>query len=229
MQENRSMLPARLNTRGVKSAYQRIAPFYDLWGKLTESRAHDLCLEWLDLTGAERILDVATGTGALLGKVVAAAPRATAMGADLTPAMLRRAAARGRESGMAYHLIQADARRLPIRSGTMDLLINAYMFDLLPQRDFGPVLREFSRVLSPHGRLALINMTVAERFTERIWETVYRIRPSLMGGCRGVQMAEPLAQAGFVIRRHARVSQLAFPSEVVLASRTVSAEHAVDL
>ncbi len=217
MRDHGSISSARLDTSGVLSAYRRIAPFYDVWGRLTESRAHDLCLQWLDMTGVERVLDVATGTGALLGKIVAAAPRSAAIGADISPHMLKRAAARRVQLSAAYDLVVADARRLPIRSGTVDLLLNAYMFDLLPVREFGSVLKEFSRVLAPGGRLALINMTVAERFPERIWDVVYRIHPPLLGGCRGVLMTRPLEEAGFVIQRRARISQLGFPSEVILA------------
>jgi ubiquinone/menaquinone biosynthesis C-methylase UbiE len=213
------LLPARLDASGVVVAYNRIAPIYDIWGGLAESRAHDHCLDWLDLQGVRVVLDVATGTGSLLGKVMARAPGATGIGIDLSPEMLRRAARRSSSKGRCYELLRGDARHLPIRSGVIDLLLNSYMFDLLPESEFAVVLREFSRVLAPGGRLALINMTVPERLTERFWERLYKIHPPLLGGCRGVLLSGPLTEAGFVIEQRSRVSQLGFPSEVILARR----------
>ncbi len=211
------MLGARLDAPGVISAYNRIAPIYDLWGRLAETRAHELCLDWLDLEDVGLVLDVATGTGALLGKVLEKAPRARGIGVDLSPGMLRRAAVRSNRAGCGYDLLRGDARSLPIRSGVVDLVINSYMFDLLPESEFTVVLDEFARVMAPRGRLALINMTLADRAAERIWETVYRVHPPLLGGCRGVKMTAPLTQAGFLIERQSRVSQFGFPSEIVLA------------
>jgi ubiquinone/menaquinone biosynthesis C-methylase UbiE len=215
-----SVLPARLDTKGVIAAYARIAPVYDLWGRWTESRAQDLCLQWLDLADVNRVLDVATGTGALLEKVIAASPGVTGIGADLSPHMLRRAAARFRSERHRYSLITADARQLPIRSDSIDLVLNGYMFDLLPETEFAAVLAEFSRVLSSGGRLGLINMTVPDKVIERVWETLYRIHPAWLGGCRGVRMAEHVAAAGFEVQHRGRVTQLAFPSEVLVARKS---------
>lgn len=217
MTTHQHLLPARLDVSGVTAAYDRIAPIYDLWSRLAESRAHAVCLQWLDLHDVRLVLDVATGTGALLGKVMEQAPEATGVGIDLSPAMLRRARSRSRRRGFKLTLLRGDARNLPFRSGVVDLLLNSYMFDLLPEDDFGAVLAEFSRVLAPAGRLGLVNMTVPRRIRERIWETIYRIHPPLLGGCRAVSMAGPLTEAGFVVEKTARVTQMGFPSEVVLA------------
>jgi len=225
MTKRKQSLPARLDVSGVMATYDRIAPVYDLWGRMAEGRAHQLCLDWLDLREVRLVLDVATGTGALLGKVLEQVPDATGVGIDLSPAMLGRAAGRLRRPGYRVALLRGDARNLPIRSGVVDLLVNSYMFDLLPEGDFATVLTEFSRVLAPGGRLVLVNMTIPERARERIWETIYRIHPRLFGGCRGVTMAGPIEKAGFVVERAARVSQLGFPSEVLLARPPGSREE----
>ena len=217
MSSEHRLLPARLDDSRVVAAYGRIAPIYDLWGRMAESRAHELCLGWLELDRVRLAVDVATGTGALLARVLERAPAAAGLGIDLSPGMLRRAAARSHRPGQSWMVLRGDARRLPIRSGVVDLLLNSYMFDLLPEADFPVVLAEFARVMAPDGRLVLVNMTVPERLVERFWETVYRIHPPLLGGCRGVTMTPFLTAAGFVVERSARVSQIGFPSEVVLA------------
>ncbi len=222
MSDSRPVLPARLDTKGVVAAYRRIAPVYDLWGRMTESRAHRLCLDWLDLRQARRVLDVATGTGALLRGAAAEAPTARFIGVDLSQSMINRARASLGRLHVSFQPVLADSRRLPVRSSTMDVILNGYMFDLLPEEQFADVLSEFSRVLVPGGQLGLINMAVPDKIREQFWESIYRIRPSLLGGCRGVRMVAHLADAGFTVDRKGRVTQFGFPSEVIVARSPAS-------
>ena len=96
--------------------------------------------------------------------------------------------------------------------------MNAYMFDLLPEEDFTVVLKEFKRVLKPNGRIVLANMTKAEQFYQRIWESIYHINPRWLGGCRGVLLAPALRAAGFKDVQRETVSQFGFPSEIITAA-----------
>ncbi len=98
---------------------------------------------------------------------------------------------------------------------SFDVLINNYMFDLLPEADFPLVLAEFNRVLKPGGRLVLVNMARDGRWYNKIWDTIYRARPSLMGGCRGVAMLDDVHHAGFQQTSHEFISQMTFPSEII--------------
>lgn len=209
--------PARLDAAAVRSAYRRIAPIYDVWGRLTESKAQRVCAGWIEQETDPFVVDVATGTGTLLARVLSSTPGARAIGLDLTDAMIDRAARRTGRFGGRCLLAQADAHRLPLADGCADVLCNNYMFDLLPESDFAPVLSEFARVLKPGGKLALINMTRPASSLENIWETLYRIHPPLLGGCRGVLMEPHVVAAGFHVLHREHVSQFAFPSELILA------------
>jgi ubiquinone/menaquinone biosynthesis C-methylase UbiE len=212
------MLPARLGKKQVVAAYRRIAPIYDLWGRLTESRAQDLCLEWAAISDGEAVLDVAVGSGLLFRRILALNPSGYCAGLDLSEAMLNRA--RTKAEASAHHhweLVLGDAYSLPWADDHFDIVVNSYMFDLLPEDDFDRVLAEFRRVLKPGGRLAMVNMTCPETSAQRIWDWVYRISPSLLGGCRGVRLLAWLERAGFADTRRQFISQLAFPSEVILA------------
>jgi hypothetical protein len=48
---------------------------------------------------------------------------------------------------------------------------------------------------------------------------LYRLHPALLGGCRGVQTAPFLREAGFVNVHRQFVSQWTFPSEVVYGEK----------
>jgi len=66
-----------------------------------------------------------------------------------------------------YQLLIGDAYDLEFPDGVFDLVMNNYLFDLLPKKDFIPVLKQFKRVLKPAGRIILVNMTKGEHFYQR--------------------------------------------------------------
>jgi ubiquinone/menaquinone biosynthesis C-methylase UbiE len=137
-------------------------------------------------------------------------------GIDLTEAMLAKAKNKAAQSGTThYRLRPGDAYALDFADNSFDVLINNYMFDLLPEGDFPQVLSEFWRVLRPGGRLVLVDMARDGRWYNKIWETVYRIQPAWMGGCRGVAMNEYVQAAGFQQVRREFISQMTFPSEII--------------
>ena len=214
-----TIFSAKLNKTEVIEVYTQTAPVYDLWGRLTETQARHRALALADIHNGESILEVAVGTGLTFLEILKANPKGQNIGVDLTPAMLAKAQARAAQSGIQnFQLTLGDAYALNFPDLSFDLLVNNYMFDLLPEKDFMHVLAEFQRVLKPGGRLVLINMTKAERWHHNFWESVYRVKPSLLGGCRGVRLSGPLQKQGFKQIQREYTSQLGFPSEIILAN-----------
>ncbi len=147
-------------------------------------------------------------------------PEGYTVGIDLTPAMLAHARAKAaRAGGRNYQLSIGDAHGLDFPDRHFDVLLNSYMFDLLPEADFTTVLTEFLRVLKPNGRMILVNMTRAERFHQRLWETIYHMNPKWLGGCRGVLLSPSMQAVGLQEIHRETLSQFSFPSEIVTAKR----------
>jgi len=218
------MPDAQIEKGRVADIYRKIAPSYDLWAWLTESKARDRCLELAAIQNGEAVLEVAVGTGLAFERILKANPSGRNEGIDLTDAMLIRADRKAGKSGSDnYRLRIGDAYDLDFPDNSFDVLINNYMFDLLPQQDFPTVLEEFKRVLRPGGRLAMVNMTKGERWYNGIWERIYRINPALLGGCRGVLLLPQLEACGFRQAKREYMSQLTFPSEIVCAVAAHSA------
>ena len=210
------MPDAKIEKDQVPDLYRKIAPSYDLWARLTESKARDRCLEFAAIRDGEDVLEVAVGTGLAFERILAANPSGRNEGVDLTEPMLVRAQKKAAASGCSnYRLRVGDAYDLDFPDDSFDVLINNYMFDLLPERDFLAVLGEFKRVLRPGGRLALVNMTKGERWYHGFWEKVYRVNPALLGGCRGVSLIPHVNASGFGQTRREFMSQFTFPSEIV--------------
>jgi ubiquinone/menaquinone biosynthesis C-methylase UbiE len=204
----------------VRDVYGANASRYDLWATLTESRARRRVLELAAIRDGETILEVAVGTGLLFLDVLERNPHGRTEGIDLTEAMLAQARAKAERSGATNWCLRGgDAYALAYADDSFDLLLNCYMFDLLPEADFGQVLGEFRRVLRPGGRLMLATLACTRRPTYRLWELLYRVNPAWVGGCRGVHLPGPLAQTGFTVETCEPVSQLTFVSEVIRARK----------
>lgn len=212
------MTDAQIEKAQVSEVYRKIAPIYDWWAWLTETKARDRCLELAAIRDGENVLEVAVGTGLAFEKILHANPSGHNEGIDLTEAMLSRADSKATKTALHnYRLSVGDAYALEFPDHSFDVLINNYMFDLLPQQDFVAVLEEFKRVLRPGGRLALVNMTMGTRWYNGLWEHIYRISPALLGGCRSVALFPFLENCGFSKIRREYVSQMTFPSEILCA------------
>ena len=212
------MLEARIPKGDVPEVYRRLAPRYDAWAKRAEAKARNRCLELAGIRDGEAVLEVAVGTGLAFVEILRRNPHGRNEGIDITEEMLARARRRAERVGVRnYRLQVGDAYNLEFPDETFDVLINNYMFDLLPVGDFPKVLSEFRRVLKPGSRLMMVNMTKGERWYHSLWEVIYRIRPAWLGGCRGIHVVPFLDAVGFKELSREYVSELGFASEVVRA------------
>ena len=96
-----------------------------------------------------RVLDVGSGTGALLRLLSGKLHPALAVGVDLSPAMCRTA----RSSPSPARFLTGDAEALPFRDGAFDLVISTSTFQWLPRLD--EAIAEARRVLVPGGLFCL--------------------------------------------------------------------------
>ncbi|MFI9377789.1 class I SAM-dependent methyltransferase [Streptomyces parvulus] len=96
---------------------------------------------------ARTLLDVACGTGIVTRRLAAAPGTPRVTGADLAPAMARRAAAR-----LPGAVVIADSRRLPFRDGGFDAVTSVWLLHLAGSADdVRAIVGECARVLRPGG------------------------------------------------------------------------------
>ena len=98
----------------------------------------------------EHILDVGTGTGALLERLHVQYPAARLTGVDLAFNMCVRAR---QKLGPACCTVNGAAEHLPFKTGTFDLVVSASALQWV--RDLSAALHEFCRVARPGGDIVL--------------------------------------------------------------------------
>ena len=213
-------MDAKVSQIEIAGVYDSISNIYDIWGKLTESRAENRALELAEIKDGQNILEVAVGTGLAFYEIVKKNPNGTNIGIDISKGMLKRAGKRlSKLTGQNYELKIGSAFNIEEEDERFELLMNNYMFDLIAYDQMDAVLEEFKRVLQKGGKLVLVNMTIGERFGSGIYNLIYRLSPKLLGGCRAVRLSDKLREHGFEVKLREYHQQLLFPSEVILARK----------
>ncbi len=201
--------------------YSRLAPVYEIWARLTESKARSRVLELAQPRDGESLLEIATGTGVQLCDLADRNPSGRNTGIELSEKMLEQTRRRLAAANLLdrVELLKADALELPFEDESFDLITNGYMLDLLARDQIPEALGEMGRVLRPGGRIVLSNMTKAEKRRHGLWDWLYAHGLGVTANCRGVLAAPVLDEMGFVEIRREYMSQMLFPTEVVIASK----------
>ena len=108
-------------------------------------------------------------------------------------------------------------------TGSCDRFLSTYVFDLLSVSDIRAVLSEAHRILDEGGLLCAVGLTHGKhrstRWVSQAWSRIHRLRPSLVGGCRPLQLRELLDSSAFALLHHQVVSRFGLSSEILVARR----------
>lgn len=126
----------------------------------------------LDVRPDERVLDVATGTGALATRLARAGAEVT--GVDLAPALVETARQLARDEGVEVRYEVGDAERLPFEAGGFDVVASSIGSMFAP--DHAAVASELARVCRPGGRLGLAHWS-SERGAIDMFKVVTAFQP----------------------------------------------------
>lgn len=202
----------------VVAFYSRTGRVFEAWGRLVDSRARTRILQLCAVSDGDTVLEVGAGTGSQLVTLASANPSGRTVGIDLAEGMLREARRRLAAAGVTHaEVLRADARELPLDDDSVDVVVSAYVLDILAWDDIRRALMECCRVLRPGGRLVLCHVTPGERRLHRLGDQLYGSGLPLTGNCRGIRLATLVAEHGFdQITREYR-AQFLLPSEIVTA------------
>jgi SAM-dependent methyltransferase len=130
-----------------RRAHDRVARTYGGFFEPVTAGAIPALLDAAGVARGSRVLDVASGPGAVAA--AAAARGATVVGVDLSSEMV--AVARGRHPGLSFQ--EGDAERLPFDDGAFDAIVCNFGLGHFPRPERAAA--EFLRLLAAGGRAAL--------------------------------------------------------------------------
>ncbi|HMK85203.1 MAG TPA: malonyl-ACP O-methyltransferase BioC [Steroidobacteraceae bacterium] len=147
--------PYALDSSWVRRSFDRAGTTYDA-ASVLQAEVREILLERLDLTRLEPrlVLDAGAGTGHASRALKRRYPGACVIALDFSLGMLR-AAANRQSLFRRFFRVCADAARLPLGEGCVDLILSNL---LLPWIDPEPLFAEFRRVLAPRGFLTFSSL-----------------------------------------------------------------------
>jgi len=136
-------LKARQSVMWGNGPYERVT------NTLTD--LHELVIERADPKPGERVLDAATGTGAVA--ILIAKRGADVVGMDLAPVLIDTARERAAEEGVTVQWDVGDAEAMDYEDASFDVVVSTCGVMFAP--DHAAVAHELARVTKPGGRLVL--------------------------------------------------------------------------
>jgi ubiquinone/menaquinone biosynthesis C-methylase UbiE len=209
------ILDRTFSIKQTQSNFSKFVGIYDFWGKLTESKAIEKAVSIFDSSNDMKVLDVGVGTGQLFERVIKINKNGINVGLDLSLEMISKAESKLKPSFNNFSLTIGNAFHLPYKAQSFNFLFSSYVFDLLPENQFGKVIDEFKRVLKPASGGIMITMSRGTKWYNKFWYLLAKYFPKLLTNCRPVDLSDHLAAAGFVIEERKQISQNTFASEII--------------
>jgi len=205
--------------------YDRIGKAQDTQA-FYEDRTTAELVAHLDLASAQSLFEFGCGTGRFAEDLLAhhLPGTATYRGVDVSPVMVRLARERlASFSPRASVRLTEGAPPTDEPSESCDRFVSNFVLDLLSPQDIDSVIREAHRMLRPGGLVGLSSLTfgftTASRIVSWTWLKIHALRPSLVGGCRPLELLDALPEKTWTVRHRARVAPLGISLEAVVAER----------
>jgi phosphatidylethanolamine/phosphatidyl-N-methylethanolamine N-methyltransferase len=167
----------KLTNRWNRLIYHLWSPLYDrLFDRFFAAPGRRQAMNRLDLQPGERVLLVGVGPGADLPLLPAGV---WAVGVDLSPDMLARAAARLPLAGRDAMLVQGDAQVLPLPVEKFDAALLNLVLSVVP--DGAACLREALRALCPKGRMVVFDKFLPDDAQPKFGRRLLNLVTTLIG------------------------------------------------
>jgi ubiquinone/menaquinone biosynthesis C-methylase UbiE len=211
---------------------QEARRFYDWFGAAQDTQAfyEDQAIAALvahaSFETARAVFEFGCGTGRLAMHLLTdVLPRDCLYHAvDISPKMVQLAKQRLEPwRGRATVEVSSGAMLVPVADARFDRFVATYVLDLLAIEDIRALLAEARRILVPGGLVCLVSLTFgatpAARVVTRIWQAAYAVKPTLVGGCRPIELRQCLSSEGWNVRYCNVVTAFGVSSEIAIAAQ----------
>ena len=232
--QHREAKGVALSPDGRVLTHEQAQAFYNWMGKkqdwqaFYEAKATRELIAHASFETAQAVFEFGCGTGAFAERLLSSSlsSQARYVAVDSSPTMIRLAQDRLTRFGSRVQVSQTDGSfQLAAASGLYDRFVSTYVADLLSVSDIASMLSEAHRLLRPEGLLCLVSLTpgptwFSRRVTE-LWTGINWLAPSLVGGCRPLDLQALLPTDQWQLVFVNIVTAFGVPSEIVVAKPSV--------
>jgi len=207
----------------VRRYYDRAGSFQDKQS-FYEDVALDALVRHGDFAAAQSVFEFGCGTGRFAERLLADVlpPTARYVGIDISSTMLELARGRlARWAGRAEVRESVAGFDFSDLGGPFDRIVATYVFDLLSEEDIAAALAGCRATVKPGGLLCTAGLTrgttAMSRLTSSAWSWIHARKPSLVGGCRPLELCDHLPKTDWRVIHREVVVGATVPSEVIVA------------
>lgn len=206
--------------------------FYDRFGKKQDTQAFyenpalDDLIAHANFRDAQNVFEFGCGTGKFASRLLEKHLSSSAryLGCDVSATMVNLAKQRLAPYAERAKVVRSDGSiRFPLSDRSVDHVISNYVLDLLSEEDILLVFAEAHRVLTLEGKFCLVSLTKGVTFFSRIvtfiWIELFRIRPTLVGGCRPILLESYLDKESWRLEYQTVLTPFGVPSEVLVLTK----------
>ena len=171
-----------------------------------------------DLNQGETVVDLGSGSGTdLFCAAVLVGPDGQAIGIDMTPAQLAKAARLRDAAGLTnVELVESRIESVPLPDGIADCVVSNGVINLAP--DKAAVFREAARLLRPGGRLAIADIVSGRPLVGRTRRNTDLWAACIGGAIPRDRYQEAIEAAGLRVEEVRENPQYEFISERALGA-----------
>lgn len=147
-----------------------------LYGRQTADSAHlEMIINFLEINGGIKILDLGTGMGFLAFPIAKAYPHAEIIGLDIVEKALEENRKRAMTEGLDnLRFVSYSGTAFPFEDGSFDMVVTRYVLHHFP--DINRAFREISRVLKKGGVLFLSDPAPNDNDTQRFVDAYMQLK-----------------------------------------------------
>jgi demethylmenaquinone methyltransferase / 2-methoxy-6-polyprenyl-1,4-benzoquinol methylase len=172
---------------------------------------HRFLLSRLQLTPGARVLDMATGTGAIALDVLQLAG-VEVVGGDATRAMLRQAQHRAKRSDVDLDLVECTAEAPPFVAGAFDAITFGYLLRYV--NDVPGTLDGLGRLLKPGGIMVSLDFAVPRG----VWHPLWRLYTAAVLPAGGLLFSRHWQRVGAFLGPNIREFYRRWPEGALLSA-----------
>ena len=216
-------LTKTLTAEKAKSYYDNFGSKQDKQG-FYENKPLKIMLNNANFKDANRIFEFGCGTGKFAKNLFEneISPTCTYVGQDISETMVKLANERLSSWVNRVNIKLSGSLKLKEEDNNFDRFVSTYVLDLLSDAQINEVLREAKRILTNEGKLCLVGISKGCNIRSKVvafgWKQLFNIKPSLVGGCRPLEILKYIKESDWDIKFNQRVSAKSIASEILIAT-----------
>jgi ubiquinone/menaquinone biosynthesis C-methylase UbiE len=206
----------------IQKNYDRLSHWYDWLEGWGESKISHDALQLVNIQPDELVLEIGSGTGSNLIRILRMGNPIELIGLDLSLNMGFEALKKTHRfaPNLRPDLVNGNTLSLPFESNIFDVLFMLFTFEIIPMEVQRNVLSEFMRVLKPNGRVCVASMSEDKvGLMMLLYKWSIHQFPNVVD-CQPIRLAEIFEQGGFRIVKNETKSLWGLPVRIILVMKS---------